>query len=218
MSLNVFLKEAIVLAIEQTKVGIDNFSYIVYCPVGKKAAIVDPGFDASKTLKFISSKNLKLEYIIVTHYHSDHSSETKRIKNLIPSSMIVASEQDGKKLDVKPDMIVSDGNQLKLGEIIMNFISTPGHTPGGICIIVDDEALLTGDILFIGDCGRTDLPGGDITQMYKTLHEKILSLPDHLIVYPGHDYGDKPFDKLGNQKMTNKTLLAKNLDEFSKIP
>jgi len=206
------------LAIEQIKVGLDNFSYIIYCPITKKAAIVDPGFDASKTLKFISSKNLKLEYIIVTHYHSDHSSETKRIKNLIPSSKIVISKQDGKKLDVKSDIIVSDGDRLKLGEINLDFILTPGHTPGSICIIVNNEALLTGDTLFIGDCGRTDLPGGNLAQMYKTLHEKIIPLPDHLIVYPGHDYGDKPFDNLGNQKYTNKTLLAKSLNEFSKIP
>jgi len=206
------------LVVEQIKIGFDNFSYIIYCPISRKAAIVDPGFDASKTLKFISSKNFKLEYIIATHYHSDHSSETKRIKNLIPSSKIVTSKQDGKKLDVKPDIIVSDGSRLKLGEADIGFLLTPGHTPGSICIVVDNEALLTGDTLFIGDCGRTDLPGGDIAQMYKTLHEKILSLPDYLIVYPGHDYGAKPFDMLGNQKRTNKTLLAKNLDEFSKIP
>ena len=100
----------------------------------------------------------------------------------------------------------------------LNFILTPGHTPGGICIIVDNEAIITGDTLFIGDCGRTDLPGGDLAQMFRTLQEKIMPLPDHLIVYPGHDYGDKPFDTLGNQKRTNKTLIAKNLEEFSKIP
>jgi glyoxylase-like metal-dependent hydrolase (beta-lactamase superfamily II) len=206
------------LTIEQIKVGLDNFSYIIYCPASKKATIVDPGFDASKTIKFISSKNLKLEYIIITHNHADHSSESKRIKNLFPSSKIVASEQDGKKLEIKPDVIVSDGDQLKLGKVIIDFILTPGHTPGSICLIVDERALLTGDTLFIGDCGRTDLPGGNLSQMYKTLHEKIMSLPGHLIVYPGHDYGDKAFDSLGNQKRTNKTLLAKSLDEFSKIP
>ena len=89
---------------------------------------------------------------------------------------------------------------------------------GGISIIVDDEAFLTGDTLFIGDCGRTDLPGGNLSQMFRTLHEKIKDLPDHLIVYPGHNYGDKPYDLLGNQKRRNKTLLAKNLKEFSKIP
>ena len=206
------------MTIEQIKVGFDNFSYIVYCPINNKAAVVDPGFDVSKILKFISSKDLELEFIIITHYHRDHAGESQRIKDSMLSSRIVASGTDGAKLDIEVDKIVSDGDQLELGEVNLKFILTPGHTPDGICIIVDDEAILTGDTLFIGDCGRTDLPGGDLTQMYKSLHEKIMSLPDHLIVYPGHDYGDKPFDTLGNQKRTNKTLLAKNLNEFSKIP
>ncbi|UCD13305.1 MAG: MBL fold metallo-hydrolase [Thermoplasmatales archaeon] len=206
------------MAIEQIRVGFDNFSYIIYCPNVEEAAVVDPGYDASKALEFISSKNLELEYIINTHYHNDHSGEGQRVKNSFPSAEIVASEIDGTKLGVKVDVIVSNGNHLKLGEISLDFLLTPGHTPGGICIIVDDEALLTGDTLFIGDCGRTDLPGGSPSQMYRTLHEKIMPLPDHLIVYPGHDYGDKPFDTLGNQKQTNKTLLAKNFEEFSKIP
>lgn len=207
----------IILTIEQIKVGFDNFSYIIFCPIRRKAAIVDPGYDASAALEFISSNNLELEYIILTHYHGDHSSASQRIKNSIPSK-IVASESDGAKLDVKVDIIVSDGDRLKVGEVPLDFILTSGHTPGSICIIVDNEALLTGDTLFIGDCGRTDLPGGNLAQMYRTLQEKIKSLPDHLIVYPGHDYGDKPFDTLGNQKQTNKTLLAKNLNDFSKIP
>jgi len=95
---------------------------------------------------------------------------------------------------------------------------TPGHTKGGICIIVDDKAILTGDTLFIGDCGRTDLPGGSLQEMFHTLQQKILPLPDDLLVYPGHDYGEKPFDRLGNQKQTNKTLRARTLQEFSLIP
>jgi glyoxylase-like metal-dependent hydrolase (beta-lactamase superfamily II) len=206
------------LTIEQIKVGQDNFSYIIYCPTHKNAAIVDPGYDATRTLHFLSSHQLILEYVILTHYHSDHSSESKRIKHLIASSKIVASEQDGKKLPIKPDIIVSDGSQLKIGDITLDFLLTPGHTSGGICIIVDHEALLTGDTLFIGDCGRTDLPGGNLTALFTTLHEKIMRLPDHLMVYPGHDYGEKPFDTLGNQKRFNKTLLAKTLKEFSEIP
>jgi glyoxylase-like metal-dependent hydrolase (beta-lactamase superfamily II) len=208
----------IIVAIEQIRVGFDNFSYVIYCPNEHKAAIVDPSYDASKTLDFISSNNLELEYVILTHHHSDHSSDTQRIKNKITSAKIIASETDGKKLHMNVDKIVSDGEQLKLGELKLEFILTPGHTAGGICIIVDNEALITGDTLFIGDCGRTDLPGGSLAQMFKTLNEKIKPLQDHLIVYPGHDYGDKPFDNLGNQKRTNKTLLAKNLEEFSKIP
>ncbi len=206
------------MTIEQIRIGFDNFSYVIYCQKTKKAAIVDPGYDSSKVIEFISSNNLELEYIINTHYHGDHTSENNRVKNYCPTAKIVASKADGQKLGLKVDLNVYDKDQLSLGNIILTFLLTPGHTPGGICIILDNEAILTGDTLFIGDCGRTDLPGGSLMQMYKTLQEKIISLPDHLIVYPGHDYGDKPFDTLGNQKQTNKTLLAKNLEEFSKIP
>jgi glyoxylase-like metal-dependent hydrolase (beta-lactamase superfamily II) len=164
------------------------------------------------------SRLQSVNYIIITHYHHDHSNDTHRVKKLFPLSKIIASESDGARLDVTVDIIVKDGDKLKVGDISLDFILTPGHTQGGISIIVDNEAILTGDTLFIGDCGRTDLPGGNLKQMFKTLQEKIKSLPDYLIVLPGHDYGAKPFDTLGNQKKTNKTLLAKNLEEFSKIP
>jgi len=206
------------MAIKQIKVGYDNFSYILYCKQQATAAIVDPGFDAKKLLGFISSNNLTLEYLILTHYHYDHSSECKTIKGLIPSAKIIASALDGKHLDVKPDIVVSDGSQVKLGTMTLDFLLTPGHTAGGICIVVNREALLTGDTLFIGDCGRTDLPGGNVKQMFHSLHEKIMNLPDDFIVYPGHDYGATPYDTLGHQKQTNNTMLAKNLHDFSMIP
>jgi glyoxylase-like metal-dependent hydrolase (beta-lactamase superfamily II) len=206
------------MTIKQIKVGYDNFSYIIYDKQYATAAIVDPGFDTTKLLGFISSNNLSLEYLILTHYHHDHSSECRTIKGLIPSVKIIASEKDGKHLYVKPDIVVSDGTQMKLGSITLDFLLTPGHTAGGICIVVNNEALLTGDTLFIGDCGRTDLPGGNVEQMFHSLHEKILTLPDDLIVYPGHDYGATPHDTLGHQKQTNKTLLAENLKDFSRIP
>jgi len=206
------------LAIEQIKAGFDNFSYIIYSTKQKKAAIVDPEYDTSKPIEFISSNNLELEYIIVTHNHSDHTGGIREIKDSIPNSKIVASKEENEDLIVEADIIVKDNDTLELGDVKLKFILTPGHTAGGICIIVDNEAILTGDTLFIGDCGRTDLPGGSLEQMFKTLQEKIMPLPDHLIVYPGHDYGDKPFDTLGNQKLTNKTLLAKSFEEFSTIP
>jgi hydroxyacylglutathione hydrolase len=206
------------MTIEQMRVGSDNFSYIIYCPIHKKAAIVDPGFDAAASLQFLTTNQLHLEYVILTHFHSDHSAESKRIKNLFPSTKIVASKEDGKKLPVQPDVIVTDENRIDLGTIPLDFLLTSGHTKGGICIIVDKKALLTGDTLFIGDCGRTDLPGGSLEEMFQTLQQKIMPLPDELIVYPGHDYGEKPFDSLGNQKRINKTLRAKTLKEFSLIP
>jgi glyoxylase-like metal-dependent hydrolase (beta-lactamase superfamily II) len=206
------------MVLEQIRVGSDNFCYVVYCPVQKKAVVVDPGFDAAKALQVLEKNHLFLDYVILTHYHSDHSAEAKQMKTVFPSCKIVASKEDGKRLSVKPDVIVSDGSQLKVGNILLSFLLTPGHTVGGICIIVDGKVLLTGDTLFIGDCGRTDLPGGSLEEMFRTLQEKIVSLPDDLIVYPGHDYGEKPFDSLGNQKRTNKTLRARTLKEFSLIP
>jgi len=206
------------LMIEQMRVGFDNFCYVVYCPLEKKAAVVDPGFDASKVLLFLQRKRLMLEYIILTHYHSDHCADVRVLKKTVPSARIVASQKDGERLSLKPEVIVSDEDQLSVGHVMLSFLLTPGHTPGGICIIVDKEAVLTGDTLFIGDCGRTDLPGGSLEEMFQTLQQKIKTLPDEYIVYPGHDYGERPFDRLGNQKQSNKTLLAKTLKEFSQIP
>jgi hydroxyacylglutathione hydrolase len=202
------------LQIKQIKVGFDNFSYVIYSKKTKKAAIVDPGFGADKLLIYIINNNLDILYIIITHYHSDHTSDVNKLKNKNPYAKIVASKYDGKGFDA--EVFVTENYKLKVGDANLKFIMTPGHTPGGICIIVDDKAIITGDTLFIGDCGRTDLLGGSLSEMFDSL-QKIKKLPDELIVYPGHDYGDLPFDTLGNQKKKNKTLLAKNLEEFSRI-
>jgi len=206
------------MVVEQIKAVFDNFSYVISCLKSKEAAIVDPSFDATKALEFISTNNLKLKYIILTHYHSDHTRDTLRIKDSYPNIKIISSKSDGENMGFNVDLYVSDNDELKIGDVNLKFILTPGHTKGGICIIVDNEVIITGDTLFIGDCGRTDLPGGNFEQMFKTFQEKIKPLPDNLIVYPGHDYGPKPLDTLGNQKKINKVLLAKNLEEFSKIP
>jgi glyoxylase-like metal-dependent hydrolase (beta-lactamase superfamily II) len=205
------------MTIEQTKVGFDNFSYIIYDEKSKKAAVVDPSYNALKQIDFLKSNGLELLYLINTHYHSDHTGKNKRILETYPESKLVASKSDGVYLNEGVDIFVSEKDQLKLGETILSFILTPGHTPGGICVIVGDKAILTGDTLFIDNCGRADLPGGNIKELFESL-QKIKALPDSLIIYPGHDYGPKPFDTLGNQKKTNNTLLAKNIDEFSKIP
>ena len=202
------------MTIEQYKIGFDNFCYLVYCKQTKKATIVDPGFGVSHIINNIFNNNCTVQYIIITHHHGDHTSGVNTIKKEFPSASLVASKEDGRIFNV--DVFVSDGDILRVGNINLKFILTPGHTPGGICIIVDDKAIITGDTLFIGDCGRCDLPGSSLSQMFHSL-QKIKKLPDELIVYPGHDYGTKPFDTLGNQKKTNKTLLAKSLEEFSKI-
>jgi hydroxyacylglutathione hydrolase len=205
-------------AVKQILVNPDNYSYVIYSPVSRSAAIVDPGFDASQALYFIEEQRLRLIYVIVTHHHMDHFYSVKHVKKVIPSVLVVASEIDSRRLDVQVDLKVSDGDILKLGEHKLHIILTPGHTKGSICVLVDDDALITGDTLFIGDCGRTDLDDGDAMEMYNTLHEKIMKLPGHVVVYPGHDYGDKPFDTLSNQIKSNKTLRVRSFKEFLSIP
>ena len=140
------------MSIKQVLVGRDNFSYVIYCEDTKKAALVDPGSNASAPMKFIGQNNLDLQYIINTHYHGDHTGDNSRVKETYRCQLI-ASEADASRIsDV--DKTVSDGEKLLLGKTELEFMITPGHTPGGLCIIVDNEAIVTGDTLFIGDCGR----------------------------------------------------------------
>jgi glyoxylase-like metal-dependent hydrolase (beta-lactamase superfamily II) len=205
------------MTVEQIRVGEDNFSYVIYCPNTKKAALVDPSYDSKMAIEFIESNGLDLKFIINTHHHSDHIGDNQTVKRKYKCQIITSSGEGGHEISIG-DRVVEDNEELKLGDLILKFLHTPGHTRDGLCVIVDDEAIITGDTLFIGDCGRTDLLDGNIAQMFETLQKKIIPLPDNLVVYPGHDYGNKPYDTLGNQKETNKTLLANTLKKFSEIP
>mgnify|MGYP001058443724 CR=1 FL=1 len=204
------------MAIEQIKLGFDNFSYLIHCPETGEAALVDPGMDTAKARKFIQQNNLKLKYIINTHHHRDHTADNQRLK-YVYESKIIATKKDAEAITGGIDRAVSERDELEVGSIGLKFIMTPGHTPGGMCVLVDDKFLLTGDTLFIDDCGRTDLSGGSNRDMFESL-QNIKSLPDDVIIYPGHDYGPMPFDTLGNQKMTNKALLAGSVEELAMLP
>jgi glyoxylase-like metal-dependent hydrolase (beta-lactamase superfamily II) len=102
---------------------------------------------------------------------------------------------------------------LHIGNINVRIIHTPGHTPDGICLLADGK-LFTGDTLFVGECGRTDLRGGSAEDMYHSLFDKILSLDDDVEVYPGHDYGNKPCSTIGYERKTNYTLEKRTVEEF----
>ena len=206
------------MALEQIMVGADNFSYLVYCDRTKKAVLVDPGYDSSKALARITSAGLELLYIVNTHHHGDHTAQNGHVLKLHPKATLIVSQEHSMRTISKEHRKVSDGELITMGQLELDFLLTPGHTPDGLCVIVDNKYLLTGDTLFIGDCGRCDLPGGDLAAMYETLQKKIMCLPDHLVVYPGHDYGPRPYNSLGAEKRSNKVLLARTLEEFSRIP
>ena len=187
----------------------DNFSYIIADDLTREAAVVDPSYNAGVISSVIKAENLKLVYIIDTHGHSDHTAGNQELRSIF-GAKIAAHKQSRVNADIKVD----EGEIISIGSVPMEIIYTPGHTPDSICLLVDNQKLLTGDTLFVGECGRTDLPGGNSKSMYNSLFNKIAKLNDSIEVYPGHDYGSKSYSTIGEEKRENYTLKPRSLAEF----
>ncbi len=186
----------------------DNFSYIIADDTTREAAVVDSSFNAGEITRILKAENLKLKYIINTHDHSDHTAGNQELRSVFGAKIIAH-----KLSRINADVTVDDGDVIRIGSIPVKVIHTPGHTPDGICLLVDGK-LLTGDTLFVGECGRTDLPSGNSKSMYDSLFHKLLKLNDDVEVYPGHDYGAKPSSTIGEEKRSNYTLEPRSLAEF----
>ncbi len=194
---------------EQIPVGpMDNFSYLIGSEQAHIAAIVDPAGEVHRIVGLAKDHSVDIKYIVNTHSHGDHTRGNKELAKMTGAKIM----QHERSSDYR-DVALKDGYDIQLGEVVITVIHTPGHTPDSICLLVDGK-LLTGDTLFVGECGRTDLPGGDPRQMYESLLGKIVKLPDKLEVYPGHDYGDRPHSTLGYEKKNNYTLESRTLEEF----
>jgi len=193
------------------------FSYLVSCPETKEALIIDPGGDVEKLADRVKEKGLTLKYIVNTHAHADHSCGNGKLEELTGAKLVVhemckplLESPMGKDMYYKlgyapspsPDMTVKDGDELVIGNVSMKVLHTPGHSPGGICLLCQGN-LFTGDTLFVGGIGRTDLPGSDHVQFIASLREKLLTLPDETVVWPGHDYGPNPSSTIGLEKVAN---------------
>ncbi len=176
----------------QLEVGpMQNFCYVVYSR--KECAVIDPGWDSSRIKELIKKEGLCLKYVILTHSHYDHAQEAHSFQG----AKLVAYEG----CPVKCGIYVNEGSELKLGDAKINFIHTPGHRPESMCVLVGKN-LFTGDTLFIGSTGRTDLEGGSPEEMKKSLR-KLSLLPKDTIVWPGHDYGSKKRSTIGEQLKEN---------------
>ncbi len=198
---------------EQILVGsYKNFTYLVADPESKEAVIFDPAYDLPKLLRRLDADSLRLTYIVNTHSHHDHI-EGNSFLQKTTGAKIVASNISQAKMDIG----VQDGNEIDVGgRVKLKFLLTPGHSPDSMCIIVNDFALITGDTLFIGECGRVDLPGGDASELFDSF-EKIRKLNPKLVVYPGHDYGRSRSTTLGEQLRDNYTLARRTREEFVKF-
>ncbi len=202
-----------------------NFTYFILCKQTGSAALFDPAFESENVFKWatdIAEKagvELKLEYFIATHGHWDHAGGFLKLRELFPAAKIAVNINDGfrlTQLQTPVDLKLKDGDKIQIGKLEVSVLHTPGHTEGGSCFLIDD-VILTGDTLFIDQCGRTDLSGGDEKTLYESL-QKIKSLPENLTVYPGHDYGPVPYATIRDQKKSNPTLKAKTFNEFKEIP
>ena len=187
----------------------DNFSYIIADEATREAAVVDSSFNAGKIIRILTAEHLTLKYVVNTHGHSDHTAGNTELLSMFKAQTVAYKLS---KLDA--DVKVDDGDIIHVGSVPIKVIYTPGHTLDGICLLVDNKKLLTGDTLFVGECGRTDLSGGNSKSLYESFFNKLLKLSDDVEVYPGHDYGSSPSSTIGEQRRTNYVLQPRSLAEF----
>ncbi len=192
----------------------ENFVYLVGDKKTREVLIVDPAWQVDTILKVVQQEDLKIKGALISHYHFDH---TNGIEELLESvnCPIYVNKKDVPYMEYSHDNIksVDDGQKIEVGNIEINLIHTPGHTPGSQCFHVQDR-LVSGDTLFIGACGRCDLPGGDAKEMYRTLTQRLMKFDDSTILCPGHNYADKPTSTMGEQKKTNPYLMCDSLENF----
>lgn len=176
-------------------------TFVVYDEASEEVAVIDPGCYPAE-MKSLLEEYGKVNYIILTHGHSDHIASVNDIKKDYPDAVIIANKDEKKLLnsptingslnlflkpiDVEADKYVSDGDSVKLGEVEFTFITTPGHSPGGMCIHTSDGVLFSGDTLFKASIGRTDLYEGDFDTLISSIADKLYELPGDTIVLPGH--------------------------------
>ncbi|MBV9178071.1 MAG: MBL fold metallo-hydrolase [Nitrososphaeraceae archaeon] len=198
------------LKIIQIPVGqMANFSYVIADEESSQAAIIDPSWDLEKIFDLLKRNKWIAKYIVNTHTHFDHVLGNEQVAEITGAPIV-----QHKSSNLIKQVSVSDGDIIKVGNVIIKTLHTPGHSQDSICLVVNDEMVFTGDTLFVGNCGRVDLPGSNPRDMYNSLFQKVAKLKDSLIMYPGHDYGPHPTSTIGQEKKTNYVLQPRSLQEF----
>ena len=200
-----------IMKIAQIPVGrMLNFSYIVYDEKNSIGAIIDPSWDLEKLLVFLEKNNITAKFIINTHTHFDHILGNDHISEITKAEIIQHEKSTQKK-----ERSVVDHENISIGDLNLEVLYTPGHSEDSICLIVNKKSIITGDTLFVGNCGRVDLPGSNPEKMYDSL-SKVANLDDSLVVYPGHNYGSTPTSTILIEKTNNPMLNFKTKEAFLK--
>ncbi len=178
----------------------ENFSYVIGCPVARVGAVIDPAGDAGAILGAARDAGLTVKYIFNTHNHADHTEGNAAIRK-VTGARVLMHTLDAREYSGEVDILIERDQIFRLGDISLSIIHTPGHTPGGICFLAEGN-LFTGDTLFVGDSGRTDLPGGHRPTLGASIR-KLMALSADTVVWPGHDYGPTPSSTLRWEKRNN---------------
>lgn len=207
-----------------------NFVYLVGDDEKRVCMVVDPAWDIPGILTFLDKEGMELVGALVTHYHPDHIggsifghniSGLGELLALRPVKIYVnALESEGVKIVSgisDADMVKQrGGDEINVGNIKLKLLHTPGHTPGSQCFLAEG-ALVSGDTLFIGGCGRVDLPGGDSDQLYHSLTQVLGRLPGETRLYPGHDYSAKPVSTIADEKRDNFYMKMPSLESWKRL-
>ena len=203
--------------VKQIQVGqMAVFAYIVGCKITKEALIIDPAAEEDRLFKEAVSKDYRIKYIVNTHSHIDHIMGNRRMKDLTNAKIIIHEKESYSLINQSPQMMsmfnaepsppaditVKDGDYITIGETSLEVIHTPGHSPGSISLY-HKGIVFTGDTLFVGGVGRTDLGGSSWQDLVSSVHNKLFTLPDETVVAPGHNYGDSPKSTIGREKVYN---------------
>lgn len=191
-----------------------TYSYLMADTTTKEAILIDPVLEkAPRDAQLIKELGLQLKFAINTHCHADHITGTGYLKLLLPGTLSVI----GNKAGANADRTLADDETVEFGRHQLLAVSTPGHTDGCMTFIVHEQGVaFTGDTLLIRGCGRTDFQEGDSKMLYKSVHEKIFTLPDNFRLFPAHDYKGNMETTVGEEKELN-PRLSQSLEEFVDI-
>ena len=204
-----------------------NFVYLIGDKQTGEALIVDPAYDVTALLDILEEDDMQCKGVLATHYHPDHVGGSMMGYNIVGvkellervSVPIHAQKEEAEfitkvtGLESKDVMEHSSGDIVKVGEIEIELIHTPGHTPGSQCFLVENR-LVAGDTLFLEGCGRTDLPGGDPAALYHSLHHRLSKVPDEATLFPGHLYSPEPMALMGQTRQQNYVFLPRSEEQW----
>lgn len=205
------------MVIEQYEVGgFAIFCYLIGDEEAKEGLFIDPAGETERLISEAESYGLKIKYIVNTHSHVDHVMGNKEMVKRTKAKIII-HEKDAGNLTRTPsyllemfsaapsppaDILVKEGDIIQVGQVKLQVIHTPGHSPGGISLY-SNGAVFTGDTLFVGSVGRTDFPGSSFEEMERSIREKLYVLPGNTVVYPGHNYGPTPTSTIQYERQNN---------------